>query len=111
MATAAMPACCSLWGSRPPSIFFDLVRLEVDQHVSPPQTATDLALELVRDLVGALEARGVPELQVQVHVSATAAPPGPQLVEARDLRRRVLLDRLTNSFELVRRQRLVHQDP
>ena len=51
------------------------------------------------------------ELQVQVDVARAPGPAAAQLVEALQLRPRVVGDQLAHDVQLVLRQRLVHQHP
>ena len=70
----------------------------------------DRALELVAQLVSALERGSARELHVKVDVSPAARPAGAQLVMSDHLARAVPVDRLADALELVLRQCLVDED-
>src|SRR5207302_9068953 len=99
----------SLRGSAP-ALVDDLVGgLQVDEHVGALDPRADLVLELVRDLVRALERRAGGELHVQIDVPRAPGAASAQLVEAGDLPGRMARDRRPDRIELVGRERLVDE--
>jgi hypothetical protein len=55
--------------------------LDVDQHLGARQAAPDVALDLVRDRVRALERRARRELEVEVDVASASGTSPAQLVK------------------------------
>src|SRR5688572_3161268 len=68
------------------------LRLQVDQDVRAADAPPDLALQLVRELVRALQRGARPELDVHVDVPPRPCAARAQLVEPDDLLRAELLD-------------------